>query len=149
MATEINLAVNVNALARAFDAAPEKTRKMVRQQVKSAVRDIREEARENHRFISRSEDTVKHIKGEAEGSEGVVWLDSKVAVYQHEGTPPHDITPRNKKSLRFVKKREFIFTKRVHHPGIKPDPYLYNAAEKMTPVIISRFNAALDSLLEG
>lgn len=149
MAAEISLAVDTDALVRAFESAPAKTRQMVRRQVEMAVRDIREEARDNHRFITRSGAAEKSILSEASENEGSVWLGSAVAVYQHEGTRAHDIVPRNKKVLRFVKNREFIFAKRVHHPGIKADPYLYDAAEKMTPVIISRFSAALDSLLEG
>lgn len=149
MATEISLAVDTDKLVRAFESAPAKTRQITERQVKMAVRDIREEARDNHRFISRSGVTEKSIQSEANGNEGSVWLGSNVAVYQHEGTRAHTITPRNKTALRFAQGGQFVFTKRVKHPGIKADPYLYNAAEKMTPTIISRFNAALDGLLGG
>lgn len=149
MATKISLAVNTDALVRAFEAAPEKTRQVVRQQVKMAVRDIREEARDNHRFITRTGEAEKSIQSEANDAEGRVYLASAVAVYQHEGTRAHDIVPRNKTALRFPAGKQFVFAKRVQHPGIKADPYLYDAADKMTPTIISRFNAALDSILGG
>lgn len=149
MAVEISLAVDTDKLVQAFESAPAKTRQIVERQVKMAVRDIREEARGNHRFISRSGYAEKSIQSEASGNEGSVWLGSNVAVYQHEGTRAHTITPRNKTVLRFAQGGQFVFTKRVKHPGIKADPYLYNAVEKMMPTIISRFNAALDGLLGG
>lgn len=149
MANEISLAVDTDKLVRAFESAPAKTRQIVERQVKMAVRDIREEARDNHRFISRSGAAEKSIQSEASGNEGSVWLGSAVAVYQHEGTRAHIIVPRNKTALRFATGGQFVFTKRVQHPGIKADPYLFRAAEKMTPIIISRFSAALDGLLGG
>ncbi len=145
----INLTVDTRALVRAFESAPAKTRQMVQKQVKMAVRDIREEARDNHRFISRGGATEKSIESEASGNKGRVYLGSAVAVYQHEGTKAHLIVPRNKKVLRFAGDKHFVFTKRVQHPGIKQDQYLYRAAEKLTPAIVSRFSAALDNLLGG
>lgn len=145
----INLTVDTRTLVQAFESAPAKTRQMVQKQVKMAVRDIREEARDNHRFISRSGATEKSIESEASGNKGRVYLGSAVAVYQHEGTKAHLIASRNKKVLRFAKDKHFAFAKRVQHPGIKQDQYLYRAADKLTPAIVSRFSAALDNLLGG
>lgn len=136
-------------LVRAFEAAPVQTRDMVRRQVKMAVRDVREYARDHHRFVTRSGMTEKSIMSEVKENQGTVYLGSSIAVFQHEGTKAHLILPRSKKVLRFAVNKEFVFSKRVRHPGIKADPFLYKAADVMQPVIVSRFAKALDSLLGG
>lgn len=136
-------------LVRAFEAAPEKTRDMVRRQVKMAVRDVREYARDHHRFVTRSGMTEKSIMSEVKENQGTVYLGSSTAVFLHEGTKAHNIVPRSKKALRWVNGNEFIFAKKVRHPGIKADPFLYSAAEKELPKIEKRFQIALDNLAEG
>lgn len=145
----VELSHDFDKLVQAFEAAPAQTRDMVRRQVKMAVRDIQEEARDNHRFVTRSGMTEKSIMSKVQDNKGTVYLASDVAVFQHEGTKAHMIIPRFKKVLRFVVNKKFVFTKRVQHPGIKADPFLYKAAAKMEPVIVSRFESALDKLLEG
>lgn len=136
-------------LVRAFEAAPDQTRDMVRRQVKMAVRDVREYARDHHRFVTRSGMTEKSIMSLAKDNQGTVMLTNNIARWQHEGTKPYVIVPRSKKVLRFAINKEFVFSKRVRHPGIKADPFLYKAADVMQPVIVSRFAKALDSLLGG
>ncbi len=136
-------------LVRAFEAAPDQMRDMVRRQVKMAVRDVREYARDHHRFITRSGMTEKSIISKVLDNKGTVYLASDIAIFQHEGTKAHLIVPRSKKVLRFAINKTFVFSKRVRHPGIKADPFLYTAADAMQPVIVSRFAKALDSLLGG
>lgn len=136
-------------LVRAFEAAPVQTRDMVRRQVKMAVRDVREYARDHHRFITRSGMTEKSIMSEVKENQGIVYLGSSTAAFQHEGTKAHLIVPRSKKVLRFAINKNFVFSKRVRHPGIKADPFLYTAADVMQPAIVSRFAKALDNLLGG
>ncbi len=144
----VELSHDFDKLVRAFEAAPDQTRDMVRRQVKMAVRDIQEEARDNHRFITRSGLTEKSIMSLVKDNQGTVMLTNSIAVYQHEGTKPHLIVPRFKKVLRFAVNKEFVFSRRVQHPGIKADPFLYRAADKMLPTIETRFQAALDNLVE-
>ena len=136
-------------LVRAFEAAPVQTRDMVRRQVKMAVRDVREYARDHHRFVTRSGMTEKSIMNLAKDNQGTVMLTNNIARWQHEGTKPYVIVPRSKKVLRFAVNKEFVFSKRVRHPGIKADPFLYSAAEKELPKIEKRFQIALDNLAEG
>ena len=76
-------------LVRAFEAAPVQTRDMVRRQVKMAVRDVREYARDHHRFVTRSGMTEKSIMSEVKENQGTVYLGSSTAVFQHEGTKAH------------------------------------------------------------
>lgn len=135
-------------LVRAFEAAPVQTRDMVRRQVKMAVRDVREYARDHHRFVTISGMTEKSIMSLAKDNQGTVMLTNNIARWQHEGTKPYVIVPRSKKVLRFAVNKEFLFSKRVRHPGIKADPFLYKAADVMQPTIEARFKAALDNLVE-
>lgn len=144
---KVSVKADFNKLVEAFEAAPEETRAAVRLQVKEAARDIQEYAREHHKFVTRGGATEKSIMMHAEGNTATVYLGSDVAVYQHEGTPPHIIKARNKLALRFVRKGDFVFCKRVHHPGIQADPYLFDAAEHERARIQSRFTDAIESVL--
>lgn len=47
----------------------------------------------------------------------------------HEGARPHIIVPKSKKALKFQKSGKTIFTKRVRHPGNKPNPFLRDALQ--------------------
>lgn len=40
------------------------------------------------------------------------------------GSRPHIIQPRTAKALRFVVAGKVIYTRRVQHPGTRPNPYL-------------------------
>lgn len=144
---KVSVKADFNKLVKAFEAAPEETRAAVRLQVKASARDIQEYAREHHKFITRGGDTEESIQMYAEGNTATVYLGSDVAVYQHEGTPPHIIKARNKLALRFVRNGDFVFCKRVHHPGIQADPYLFDAAEHERARIQSRFADAIESVL--
>lgn len=137
-------------LVKAFEAVPDKTQKMVEEQLKKAVRDIKEYASDHHRYTSRGGDLERRgIITDVKGSEGVVALNPAVpyAVFVHEGTKPHIIEPRDKMALRWVSRGEFAFAKRVQHPGTEKDQFLYEAAENEMPKIQSRFENALESLL--
>lgn len=145
---KLKLDCDFEKLVKAFEAAPVQTRDMVRRQVKMAVRDVREYALDHHRFVTRSGMTEKSIMSEVKENQGAVYLGSSTAVFQHEGTKAHLIVPRSKKVLHFAVNKEFVFSKRVRHPGIKADPFLYKAADVMQPTIEARFKAALDNLVE-
>lgn len=45
----------------------------------------------------------------------------------HEGSPPHEIRPRRRKTLRFVIGGQVVFRSRVMHPGTKANPFLTDA----------------------
>jgi hypothetical protein len=48
----------------------------------------------------------------------------KHAYMHHEGTKPHLIMPRRRRTLRFFSKGFMVFTQLVRHPGTKPNRYL-------------------------
>lgn len=51
------------------------------------------------------------------------------ALFVHFGTKPHEITPKDKKALRWAANGAFHFAKKVMHPGYKGDAFLYKAAD--------------------
>ena len=143
---------NLGELVQAFMQAPAQTRDLVRLQLGMAARDISESASRNHAYTSRSgilerSGVVSHLTN----TTATISLNPSVkyAVFVHEGSKPHDIVARNKQVLRFVSRGNMVFTKRVHHPGTSPDPFLYAAAEREMPKIQSRFEGAIEALLEG
>lgn len=47
------------------------------------------------------------------------------------GTKPHVIQPKTASALHFQSDGEDVFTKKVNHPGTKPNPVMRNAAHKV------------------
>lgn len=47
----------------------------------------------------------------------------------HDGSRAHDIVPKRRHTLRFVKGSDFVFTRRVRHPGTAARPFLTEAIE--------------------
>lgn len=68
-----------------------------------------------------------------EGDDTVI-IGNSVAIpyapFVHQGTKPYIIKPKKKKALANKAKGQF-FGKEVHHPGIKAQPYLVNAATEV------------------
>ena len=56
------------------------------------------------------------------------------------GARPHDIRPAKKKALRWASGGKFFFSKLVHHPGNRADPYLFQAGD----AALRNFSAFVD-----
>lgn len=116
-------------------------------------------------------DEQKGINGAVAYARVFINPNIKHAIYQHEGTgkygpkgQPYDIFPVNKKMLRFVTspgtafqraapyqrfhKDGFTFAKGVTHPGVKGDPFLYNAADAKHSWCLSVFNEQIRLVLK-
>lgn len=152
MGREFSLSVDAKGLVKAFEGAPDKTKEMVRLQMKIAVERIRDYGSKHHRYTTRTGNLERNgINTKTEDAAGYLWLDNERVPYAraiHEGRGPFEIVPRNKKVLRWAAGGGFTFAKRVQHPGIKPDPFLYEAAEHELPGIEQDFAKALQNLLE-
>ena len=151
---KLKIKVDTDKLVRAFEGAPDKTREKLREAVKSTARDITARASAEHRYIARvgSKLEKEGVKFRADGLNAVVFLDDASVPYGrfiHEGTRAHVIEPRNRRALRWPVGEGFAYAKRVRVSGIKPDPFLYNAAEKEAPAFEERLAVALDEVLEG
>lgn len=117
--------------------------------VKISIRDIRERSLSEHDWISRTGMTEREgVKSSLDGLIGVVELATPNAIGLHQGRPAHIIKPRNKMVLRFPVNGEFVFAKKINHPGNKADPFLFRAAEKEEPVILSRFESTVEKVLK-
>jgi hypothetical protein len=46
------------------------------------------------------------------------------ALMHHEGTKPHVIMPKRASVLRFAAGGRIVYTRKVNHPGTKPNRYL-------------------------
>ncbi|OGM08354.1 MAG: hypothetical protein A2008_12345 [Candidatus Wallbacteria bacterium GWC2_49_35] len=106
--------------------------------LKESMRAIQNRARSEHRFRSSTNSSAERSVSTQVTSEyppeGRVFLDEAVArhaLFIHEGTKPHAIPKgkMKKKALRWLVAGGFAFAKHVWHPGTKPDPFLYKAAE--------------------
>lgn len=150
---KIKIKIDTDKLVRSFEKAPDETREKLRQAVKTTARDIKARASAEHRYTSRSGTLEREGTAyRADGLRAEIYLDEeavKYARYIHEGKRPHMVEPRNKNVLRRVNGEDFEFGKRFFVRGTRPDPFLYNAAEKEAPAFERRLAAALDEVLEG
>lgn len=146
----VQASFQAEGVSRKLKDGSQKMQKELRVAMKISVRDVQEEARENHIFISRTGQAEGSIHTRVNGSgshvEGTVFTALPHAVYQHEGTSAHTIVPRSKKVLRWTDGGQFVFAKRSQVSGIKKDPFIYNALEKERPAIVSRFKKITDAL---
>ena len=69
------------------------------------------------------------------------WKGVSYGVFVREGTKPHEIVPAEAKSLHFFIGGKEIFTKHVHHPGTKANPYHIRA--------LDRVRGELDTIVNG
>lgn len=148
--------VNLDKKQLVLEKFPKECHKAIRVTIKDGMARIKKHAFLNHRFTSRSGMLGKSISHEYNDATmtGTVFLDSAVAPYArfiHDGTKPYTIVPREKKALRWVAMSydHFIFAKRVHHPGIKEDPFLYEAGQKIAPSIKEELEEELVLIFRG
>lgn len=67
------------------------------------------------------------LKYKVEGLDVVIYSGDEVLGYIEHGTKPHIIEPNKKKSLKFNVEGNEHFSKKVHHPGTDPRPFLSQA----------------------
>lgn len=123
------------------------TQSRLRDAMRRAVEDIQERARKEHQFTTRNGDAERSIHGKTsfhkDSFEGVVGTTRLVTIYLHQGTRSHIIRNRYKRALRWTAGGQFVFAKRVRHPGTKKDPFIFNAAAHEKRQVISRFERAV------
>jgi HK97 gp10 family phage protein len=116
-----------------------------------------------HRAPRKTANLQRSIKVEAVSDTHVtIEAQAAYAGFVERGTRPHIIRPRNAKALRFAataagqrlsgsarRGAAVIFARIVHHPGTRPQPYMWPAARDVirdsglvTGSIIERWNKA-------
>ena len=146
-------------LQQALAKVPEAVTRRLMIGMKAAVRDVAEQARTHHRFISRTgaleQSITETVAADAGSVYGLVELNPagtrtasghSYGLFQHEGTDAkghgeHFVEIRYRKALRWVgKDGRFVIWNKVDPRtnrigvwvrGIKPDPFLYNAADTL------------------
>lgn len=130
----------------------------LRQAVLSATEEVADYATQHHGFKSRTGNLERSITSihSRDGLKGWVTIDRTQApygTYVHQGYGAFTIVPRNKNVLRWVQNGEFVFAKRVRHPGYKGDHFLFNALDaskdKVEKIFDNRVNAALREIAKG
>ena len=115
------------------------------QTIKDITTAVWKEARKGAKKHYKTGTMYSRILMKTKNNAGIVWIaDNNMmvnwrgkrvnyATFVLYGTKPHEIKAKNKKALRFSYKNldEFVFRKRVHHPGYKGDDFLYKAAKEV------------------
>lgn len=132
----------VDRLIDAVRVAPDAVHEVMDVATLEAGEIVAQEAREKHRYQSRTAAIERSVTvrraGQATAS---VFLDPVVAKYGpmlHEGTRAHLILPVHRQTLRWSSGDRFLFARKVRHPGTKPDPFLYEAADRKNGEVIAR-----------
>lgn len=69
------------------------------------------------------------------------------AKYVIEGTPAHVIVPRNARVLRWQEGGQWIYRKRVNHPGARANPFPEKAVRPLIPVVSRKMrNLVINSM---
>ena len=115
--------------------------------MRTAVRDIQEQARKEHQFTTRTGEAERSIEGttsfQKDSYSGTVGTTRLITIYLHQGTKRHLIRPKQKLALRWTAGGQFVFAKRVRHPGTKKDPFIFKAAAHEKRKVLSRFERAV------
>ena len=68
------------------------------------------------------------------------------ALFVHFGSKRHTVEPKVKSALRWSSVGEFVYSKRVEHPGYRGDPFMTNAAKKTMNNIDKIFEKAKNGI---
>jgi HK97 gp10 family phage protein len=69
------------------------------------------------------------IRKDVRGLEARIGPTVAYAIYVEYGTLPHEIRPVNASVLRFEVEGKIVFTRLVHHPGTRAQPFVRETAE--------------------
>lgn len=159
----VEIKIDTEKTIKAFEAAPQLLRREMVLAMKKATRNVAERARREHKFVSRGgalEGSIDHGNIGSDRPEGFVSAGGANAPYAraiHDGSglfgpkgSKYLIEPKFRTVLRWVGAGAggFRFAKRVMHPGVKPDPFLVNAAAKEGANIEQLFADAVENSLK-
>jgi len=85
---------------------------------------------------------------EQKGFAGIVYNTMEYAPDVEYGTKPHVILPKNKSYLAFKINGKWVRTKKVNHPGTKPQPFYRPALYNNTSLLLAKVNNEIRKLLK-
>lgn len=146
--------VDSRPLLAALDKFPKLLLENVILALLTSSRNIQTLSRQEHEFTTRTGSTERSVDFEIDRTmlQSRIGIDAGISphgVGVHDGTPPHIIRPKTKKVLRWAKGKRFIFAKKVHHPGTKPDPFIVNAGRRLENQFKKNVDRAIVNAAKG
>lgn len=74
---------------------------------------------------------------------GTVGVGEKYGIFVELGTKPHVITPKRGRMLRFKINGQYVYARRVNHPGTKGLYFMKEGLEASLPTIDRAFNDSM------
>lgn len=76
------------------------------------------------------------------------YVEFGTGLFSEFGGSAYVIEPRQAQVLRFMVRGEWVFAKRVVHPGIRPQPYMRPAAERVADaLVVATLDAAVEQIM--
>jgi hypothetical protein len=136
----VSIELDVDALVAALQQAGENLSGNLSMALELGADLVAAHAKTSHGYTDRTGLLTNSIdKGDLEGSFKsqdltiTVSAGAPYAVFVEEGTRPHKIRPRFRKSLRWPVEGGFAFAKEVDHPGTRAVHFLRGAMEAKLP----------------
>lgn len=112
----------------AFKSLVPKVQKLALARLAAAVHDDVRDRIDDHTKTGALLQSLRWVKADGEHHIYNDLQRAPHARFVHWGTRPHEIKPRLKRALRWPLPSGFAFSRKVNHPGTKPDPYFSKAA---------------------
>lgn len=141
---------NYNEIREAIEEAPEEITKAASIAIQKSIFRVEREAKKQAPVNKQSGggNLRQSISARMIGTlRGVVRVGAEYAEYVHEGTRPHVITAKTKKTLANRRTGQ-MFGCVVHHPGTKANPFLDRAVKASEEFIQSEFMKIPDNTLD-
>ena len=157
---EMTFKLDYSKFSEAFNKIPVVASRELRKSMQDSTQAIVTVAKTRHKFKSKRGMLERSIQKiiDPSGLSSKVFLNEGVASYGkyvHDGTgiynggKPYPIKPKNKKMLYWKNASGKHFSKGVMNNGIKPDRFLYEAAEAQKPFFIARIKGSINRIIEA
>ena len=145
---------DIEKMRRTFQAAPERSARMYSAGLKIAANEIyrimKEEVPVGKGLGATKKGNLKRsIVKNVQGLEAIIGPNlqqAPYAIFVHEGTRAHVITPRFKKALFW--KGALHPVKKVNHPGTAANPFVQRTAKRAEPIVNDIFRRQTELLVE-
>jgi len=136
---------NLEELRAAFKKAPETASKELEKATKEAGKQIL--ATEKSEVPIKTGQLRRSITLDYKPISVSIYPTVKYALPVHEGSKPHVIVPTAKKVLRFKVGGQWIYARRVYHPGSKGNKFVERTVSKSENPINKLFDKALENII--